>query len=39
MLADVELTPRSHFEVSLHAAVFALVGHLLALEASGDLRS
>jgi hypothetical protein len=38
VLADVELTPRSHFEVSLHAAVFALVGHLLTLDAPTDLR-
>jgi hypothetical protein len=37
VLADVELTPRSHFQVSLHAAVFALIAHLLA-ESGGDLH-
>jgi hypothetical protein len=37
LLADVELTARSHFEVCLHAAVFALVAHLLP-ESSSDLR-
>ncbi|MGY1776786.1 ATP-binding protein [Geodermatophilus sp. SYSU D00804] len=35
-LDGIELTPRAHFQVSLHAAVFAVVDRLRRLDPGGD---